>query len=668
MEKQSLRKTVDGVLDQFCGAAEGMFEVTSRYHKMYEQGLYGCVTAKPSHRMRASLGVDREVLAVVSTFANQQQRTIKFVEYEIDQSQGRYESSIAIIVHSDPDGDVKLKHWGREKGISVLPVSIERLTRCIQEERRNGHNALEKILCVELYSHDPFDVTGPVSDDQNFFGRREEAIDLARKLQKGQIRACLGMRKVGKTSIINRVLREIDGSHDCTTVMIDCSRDEVSSMTAPQLLAAMSRAVEESSGDYIVLTSVKAHIEIGEACSTLRAGVLRCERPLLFVFDEVDYISPGSPTEKRWRTDFNVFWRNLRSVLQESTRRGLPISILVSGVSSYWFSVESIDGIENAAVAFIPEEYLSPMPERATVAMLRRLGGVAGLRFTEAAARAVAQSTGNMPYWARKCCSYIHRQVPVSDRPCELTDDSIAPLIEAFVTEEGVAIAELALRHLFRVHPRLEKAAMQCHEGKNTSVPEVLKSALRRYGILTARNRIEGVMTRKALAALGAAQLNRREEEEAGGSESAPEMAAGSLREWAEELATLGSRRNILERRLRALLLNFIRFDSLGNGTQNLNIRQRVLRAVSERRRKQLEHLSAEDIISRFTWNELTEVMGGREWPLFERIFGDKRKFREMSDLVNDRFDAHAKEVDLADVALHRRALGYLEERIERIE
>ena len=59
------------------------------------------------------------------------------------------------------------------------------LTRCVPGDRRDGQSSLEKVLCVELYSHDPFDVTGPVSDDQNFFGRREEAIDLARKLQKG---------------------------------------------------------------------------------------------------------------------------------------------------------------------------------------------------------------------------------------------------------------------------------------------------------------------------------------------------------------------------------------------------------------------------------------------------------------------------------------------------
>ena len=437
MQKQSLRQQISAFLDQFTTAAQGMFEITSRYTATYEQGVYGCVTAKPSRRMRAALGVDREILAVVSTFVDQQQRTIKFVEDQIQDSEGRYESSIAIVMHNDPNGDFKLKNWGREKGISVLPVSIDRLTRRMEEAQKAGKSALEEILYLELYSHDPFDVTGPVSDDQNFFGRREEAIDLARKLQKGQIRACLGMRKVGKTSIINRVLREIEGSHDCMTVMIDCSRDNVWEMTAAQLLTAMSHAVGDGLGRYAVIRPTTTDVNIGDACASLQDGALQCDRPLIFVFDEVDYISPASPTEPKWQTEFNVFWRNLRSVLQESKRHGRAVSILVSGVSSHWFSVESIRGVENAAVAFIPEEYLSPMPEGATVAMLRRLGAVAGLRFSEPAAAAVASATGNMPYWARKCASYIHRRIPVNTRPCELTRESVVPLIEAFVKRRG---------------------------------------------------------------------------------------------------------------------------------------------------------------------------------------------------------------------------------------
>jgi hypothetical protein len=233
------------------------------------------------------------------------------------------------------------------------------------------------------------------------------------------------------------------------------------------------------------------------------------------------------------------------------------MSILVGGVSAFWFSIESIDGIENAALFFIPEEYLSPMPEGATVAMLRRLGRVAGLQLDDGAGKIVAKATGNMPYWARKCCSYVHRHIPVTKRPCAVTREQIEPLVNAFVAEEGAAMSEVALRHLFRVHPGLQNATRECHSGHGNNVPEPLRRALRRYGVLSASDTLSGAMMSEAFASIVS---------QPAGSEIVNDAVRNSdgahgLGEWAEELAALSRRRNILERRLRDMVVNFIRFD-----------------------------------------------------------------------------------------------------------
>lgn len=49
---------------------------------------------------------------------------------------------------------------------------------------------------------------------------------------------------------------------------------------------------------------------------------------------------------------------------------------------------------------------------------------------------------------------------------------------------------------------------------------------------------------------------------------------------------------------------------------------------------------------------------------IFERLFGDKKRFQAVMDLVNDRPDTHAKEIDSADVALYRRELSWLESKV----
>jgi hypothetical protein len=124
----------------------------------------------------------------------------------------------------------------------------------------------------------------------------------------------------------------------------------------------------------------------------------RIDRPVILAFDEVDYITPGSPIANHWRGDFIEFWRNIRAGYQAASRSQKKLSVLVSGVSSKWFSVESIDGIENAALSFVPEEYLSPLPRGAAVAMIKSMGPVAGLTFEEVAADYIAA-----------CCSDMHR-------------------------------------------------------------------------------------------------------------------------------------------------------------------------------------------------------------------------------------------------------------------
>ena len=279
------------LLDNFTHASSNkLFEVTGRYTTTFEQGFYGCAVAKPTKRMKNALAIDREILVVASTFRDQQQRTIKFIAHKIEESQGRLESTIAIILHCDPDGNSKLRNWGRDKSVSILSIR--------DGESLATGETLERSLCTELYSHDPFDVTGPVSDDANFYGRRDEAIDLARKLQRGQIRSCLGIRKMGKTSIINRVLREIQSSHDGTCLMVDFSRDDVWNLNAAQVLNSITQTAEKAIREertYATLTPIKDDTSLNSARTSLESLLLATQKPFVLVFDEIDYITPGSP-------------------------------------------------------------------------------------------------------------------------------------------------------------------------------------------------------------------------------------------------------------------------------------------------------------------------------------------------------------------------------------
>lgn len=653
---QGVDKNLDDLLTDFLTSAEELFKTNQHYIREFEGGRYSCAYLTPSRRLRQAMAVDREVLIVASTFSDQQQRTVKFVQSEIANSKGRLEPTVALVIHLDPNGNSKLRNWGRDLGVSILPID----GRNEFGEARD----IERKLSHQLFSHDPFDITGPVSGDSNFFGRRDEAIDLARKLQLGQIRSCLGIRKVGKTSIINRILKEIPTHFDCTTVMIDCSRDDVFESKAEDLLVSISNNIEKmtSNGDnYSYLASQETELSLSEARKRLEAAIFDASSIVLLVFDETDYITPGSPTAKHWTGDFNRFWRNLRAVYQECERQGKSFSLLLGGVSTHWFTVDEIDGVENAALSFIPEEFLSPMPKGATVAMLRRLGKVAGISFSESAAEWIADETGNMPYWARKCCSYIHRQIPVSDRPISLERTDVETFVEQFILNEGCQIAEVALSHLFRVHPRMKHACEMIFAGSPDLVPEATRRTLRKYGVINSKNEFSGSMFRRAIQSLGEAT------DEIGQADlTDQEMQVGSLTEWAEELAALGQRRNLIERKLRQITLNFLRMDAMANRKLD-KLLENIMNSIPQNRKKHLVGFQLDEIFQKLMWLELVGLIN-KNWTIFEAIFGDKREFEENAEIINGRPDAHAKEWDVAEFALYRRSLQWFEDRVAKLQ
>jgi hypothetical protein len=660
----AIRTLNEEMMEGFARATHALLKVTRAHDfTVHQKGLFGVAYFKPVRRVARLLAAYRELLVLCSTFEDQQQRTVNLAADIIYDSDGRLEKTIAVILHRDMAGDRKLKNWGRELGLRVIPLFMP---NC----ELPGGDRLERMLFSEFYSHDPFDITGPVHEDDQFYGRRDEAQDLARQLQQGQIRSCLGIRKIGKTSVINRVLFLLQDYDDCHSVMIDCSKDIVFGMNAAQLLDVIASSVDAAILDkdsYAEVAALTTERPMADAYNNLVAAVRRAPGPVILFFDEVDYITPGSTTAAvRWRTEFNTFWRNLRAVYQELTRTNAVLSVLISGVSSKWFRVESIDGIENAALTLIPEEYLSPLPAGASVAMLNDIGSTAGLLFDEGAARLIAEASSNIPYWSRKAASHVHRAIETESRPCHLAVDLITSLVDEFIDSEGAAVAELALGHLFRVYPELKSVATACYNVDGMTQPAQLTGILERYGVVKKSRGGNPVISGKMMREGMRHYLEGARATQEDGTEPAYDaLRFASVDEWAEELAALGALRNKIELLLRTIGLNFIRFSSLQDKNK-ASVAERVLRVIDTSRRTRLQALTPDEAIKKFLWTDLVALID-REWELFAPIFADKGVFRRHADVLNQRYDAHAKDIDRASVAEYRRSAQWFEESLSRM-
>ncbi|WP_341992865.1 ATP-binding protein [Azorhizobium sp. AG788] len=635
-------------------AFTGLFTINSDTIRQFENGEYFVIYARGSKRVQSILGAEREILVLGNVYADQQARSVRFARRLINESDGRLETTLCVIVHQDPRGNTKLKRWGRENGLAVIPVHTS--TGVLPRNQE-----LERLLSYEFFTQDPFDVTGPVANDAQFFGRRSEAQELARKLQSGHIRACFGIRKIGKTSILHRVLAELKDNYDAVTLFIDCQRDDVFGLDAAGLLHSITLslfALKASGRAYAEVDASPSAPSLAEAARQFQAALSQFDRTVVLAFDEIDYVTPSNGSAEQWRAGFVEFWRNVRAAYHAAARDERRVSLLVSGVSSRWFAVESIDGIENAALAFIPEEYLSPLPRGAANAMIKNIGAMAGLRFEEPALEAISSFCSDMPFWIRKACSSIHGKIETAIRPVTLQEPVVSGMLEAYGRDEGAALAKVALQHLFRVYPELRAPSLTLLV-EGSELPSGVKRTLHRYGVADTAGKVSGSMMRMALTMVA---------------EEVPLVDAGSIKrvearplvnEWAEELAGISYRRNTMERALRSLVINFLRMSALTT-KDSVSAKSSLLSAISQKRRGELDPFNLETIAEKLFWLELVAVIN-KYWQLFERIFGDKTVFNENASIINDRPDAHAKHLEPSDVAMHRRALQWLDERISKV-
>jgi len=512
-------------------------------------------------------------------------------------------------------------------------------------------------LSWDLYSSDPFDVTGPVTSDDDFFGRRNEALELIRQLERGRIRAFFGIRKIGKTSIINRAVQIAKKQHNLKIAMIDCSDDQLFSMRYDKVLDYVAKTIElaiSGEGGYAsstqALTLLPTDLSLLFADLPVRLG----SKPLAIIFDEIDYITPGSPQAMHWKEDFNPFWRAMRVQLQEAQRKGLIVSLLVSGVSSLWFKLETINSIENAALHFLPEEYLGPFPRKASTAMIRNLGKRCGLIFDETTASFLANECADFPYWIRKAASLIHRYIPVEERPKRLSIEDIEPVLSEFVLGEGGEIVSVALNHLSRAHPVCFNVLSRILKGEKIEGFELY--TLEKYGLI--QNKSGNVAIKCKLI---------EESLKRGSSIPEPKSIVEEPRlvtllldtsEWAEELALISRRRNILEKNLR----DFIHYGLLFVRDEKLSWTEKILKSLPEFRRKEISLYTGEGMLQKLNFSELVQVIL-KNWTVFEYRFGDQDEYKANVAVINERPDAHAKEWDLADFARYRNSLEWLEKR-----
>jgi hypothetical protein len=653
-EKLLGKISLNPIAFNFQKASKGLFEITGIKSFSKHNGKYTSLFCRPSTAISRSLSVDREILVLIASYSDIHARTLAIATEFITSHNPRLQNDFVIIIHNDPDGDGKLRAWGKEINTTCCPIYHNDNIGIPRSD------ALRNKLSAEIFSANPFSVTGPVIDDKDFYGRRNDAIEIHRILCAGRIHSIFGLRKTGKTSLVNRVIKIARQEGTLNIGVIDCSKPKFFGLRADNALRALAKVIKtaETRGYSNLMDGIKYQKDdIGLVFDQIFSN--HQKKPLCIVIDEVDYITPMPPTDKanHWSTEFCQFWREIRFFLQEAQRQGIIISIVVVGVSTKFFNCAVINGEENPVLQFIPETYLAPFVDTAAISMIQDLGKRCGLRLDKDAAELIAKECGHFPYWIRCFCAKLHETISVESRPIQLGTIDIKGLLGEWMKGDAIDIATVALVYMNKMYPEIIQTI------RSGKASEKVKRVMSSYGIADSDG--DKILYRSKAFEYAASSL----EEALNGVEQSIITPNGAFEEqrnitlsndqWAEELAMINKARNTTERKLRSLIYYSLKF----NSDKSNSWPESLLKCLEQSRRSHVSKFQEDKMLDSLYWRELAQVIL-KNWDNFEKMIGDKVRFTAVMDILNDRPDTHAKSVDLADIALYRRELRWIEEKI----
>lgn len=167
---------------------------------------------KPGPDARILFGLDREVLLWCSTFPTFQARDISDLTSAIEDHGVRLSRQFAILAtryevesRSNFEGEAALD-------TTLVHVSLKTLV----------DDGLNATLSNRLYARDLYDLAGAVVRSADFYGRRALLDSLIGEIETGSSQiGVFGLRKVGKTSLLNRLADRLKVSGRCVVARLD---------------------------------------------------------------------------------------------------------------------------------------------------------------------------------------------------------------------------------------------------------------------------------------------------------------------------------------------------------------------------------------------------------------------------------------------------------------
>jgi len=218
-----------------------------------------------------------------------------------DPARGRVEKLTYFFVSEAPNTEQWFHSYSSVNPESklIIPIAAKELRQNVDDAWfvRNKTSRL-------LYGRDLFDYRLPLEQDTYFFGRSELVVNLFDAIKRSENRGIFGLRKTGKTSLLYKLERMLRADNVAEVLYYDCKLPSIRKLRWFELLGRICKELAAR----LKLTCSLTLDEIGAADKFIEL-VSQLTKPVLLVFDEIEYISPVAIDDQHWHKDFIDFWQ-----------------------------------------------------------------------------------------------------------------------------------------------------------------------------------------------------------------------------------------------------------------------------------------------------------------------------------------------------------------------
>ena len=342
------------------------------------------------------------------------------------------ETHLSILIHKEPPSlkfRLELVQVRSDKLI-IIPIPLAEIEQAL---RQDNQTLLSQYGDRYLPGADLFDTKTPVGETFSFFGRELLLRQLEENLQNCKNIGIFGLRKIGKTSVIRKL---IYNCHHHPIVYIDLQKyggENYSAKLFNSILEELAKLTKQNGNKTIFSRFSKGKIPqlSAQDLSTLkdsfthkflRLGKLLekqgYQMPIFCFLDEMECILPRPTSSPAAAAEFNAVFGTLRALNQQHNR----LSLLVADAHpdcnriNHW----SQEGVRtNPLFSFFQEVFLPTFPDEDTRMMISDISQLMGREFDREVLERIHQQSGGYPLIARQLASLLHQKL--GSNPISLT-------------------------------------------------------------------------------------------------------------------------------------------------------------------------------------------------------------------------------------------------------